>query len=91
MLPLTYETSLVDITGHRPPIKNGCDPPVPSTLFLFTILRRAGTCAAVDAPDEVPTAMDADLVEVSPPRTCSRSATEYAMQCSWPSSTSHHA
>ena len=56
-----------------------------------TILRRAGTCAAVDVPDEVPTAMDADLVEVSPPRTCSRSATEYAMQCSWPSSTSHHA
>ena len=72
------------------PIKNGCDPPVPS-LFLFTILRRAGTSAAVDAPDEVPTAMDADLAEEFPRRTCSRFVTEYEVQCSLLSSTSRRA
>jgi hypothetical protein len=59
--------------------------------FLFTILRLVDTCAAVDALDEVPTAMDADLVEVSPPHTYFRFVTEYAKQCSWPFSTSHHA
>ena len=61
------------------------------TTSLFTILRREGTCAAFDAPGEVPTAMDADLVEVFPRHTCFRFVTEYAKQCSSPSSTSHHA
>ena len=74
-----------------------CNPPVPffcrdaSLRPVFTILRREGTCAAVDAPDEVPTAMDAVLVEVFPRRTCFRFATEYAEQCSWPFSTSRRA
>ena len=60
-------------------------------FFLFTIQRLAGTCAAVDVPDEVPTAMDAVLVEVTPRRTCFRFVTEYATQYSSPSSTSHRA
>lgn len=50
-------------------------------FFVITILRREGTCAAVDVPDEVPTAMGAFLVEVSPRRTCSRSVTVSAGQC----------
>ena len=71
----------------------GVTRPVPSTRFFLsvsrpTILRREGTCVAVDAPGEVPTAMDAVLVEVSPRRTCSRSVTVYAVQCSSLSSTS---
>ena len=57
-----------------------CDPPVP--FFLLTILRRAGTCAAVDALDEVPTAMDAVLVEVSLRRIHSLAVTGCAVQCS---------
>jgi hypothetical protein len=71
----------------------GCVPPAPFFVgtrpydLLSTILRQAGTCAAVDAPDEVPTAMDAVLVEVSPRRTCSRSVTGSAAQCSSPFST----
>lgn len=64
----------------------GCVPSGPR--FLFTILPLAGTCAVVDALDEVPIAMDAVLVVVSPHRTCSRSATEYVVQCSSPFSTS---
>ena len=59
--------------------------------FLFTILRLVDTCAAVDALDEVPTVMVAVLVEVSPPRTCSRFATGFAVQCSSLASTSRHA
>lgn len=63
----------------------------PQPFFLFTILRREDTCAAVDVPGEVPTAMDAVLVEVFPPRTCFRFVIGYATQCSWLFSTSHHA
>ena len=59
---------------------NPCDP--------FTILRRAGTCVAVDAPDEVPTATDAVLAVVSPRRTCSPAVTADAMQCFSNASTS---
>lgn len=67
----------------------GCVPSGPR--FLLTILRRAGTCVAVDAPDEVPTATDAVLVEVSPRRTRSRAVTGSATQCFSRVSTSHRA
>jgi len=57
-------------------------------VFLLTILRRAGTCVAVDAPDEVPTATDAVLVEVSPRRTRSPAVIADAKQCFSHASTS---
>lgn len=69
----------------------GCVPQGPVFLLRVSILRRAGTCVAVDAPDEVPTATDAVLAVVSPRRTRSPSATGDATQCSLPSSTSHRA
>ena len=61
------------------------------THLPFTILRRAGTCAAVDAPDEFPTVMDAVVVEVSPRRTRSRYETASAEQCSLRASMTRHA
>ena len=67
----------------------GCVPSGPR--FLLTILRRAGTCVAVDAPDEVPTATDAVLVVVSPRRTRSPAVTACAKQCSSHASTSRRA
>ena len=69
--------------------KMGCVPSGPR--FLLTILRRAGTCVAVDAPDEVPTATDAVLVEESPRRTCSHAVTADAGQCFSRASTYHRA
>lgn len=70
--------------------KNGVCP-LRAPFFYFTILRREGTCAAVDAPDEFPTAMDTVLVEVSPRRTRSPAVTAYAKQCSSRASTSRRA
>ena len=75
----------------------GCVPSGPlfcrdaSLRLLSTILRLVDTCAAVDALDEVPIAMVAVLVEVSPPRTCSRCVTVFAVQCFSLASTSRHA
>jgi len=60
-------------------------------VFCLTILRREGTCAAVDAPDEVPTAMDAVLDVAAPRRTRSLAVTADATQCSLHASTSHRA
>jgi len=60
-------------------------------VFYFTILRRAGTCVAVDAPDEFPTATDAVLAEVSPRRTRSRAVTVSVGQCFSHASTSRRA
>ena len=67
----------------------GVSPPGP--FFLFTILRRAGTCAAVDALDEVPTAMDTVLVEVSLRRTRFPAAIDDGVQCSLRASMTHRA
>ena len=54
----------------------------------FTILLQAGTCAADDAPDVVPTATDAVLVVVSPRRTRFPAVIGDATQCFSRASTS---